>query len=56
VVRDADRSGQQVVLTTLSELDPTAVDMHCLVIVGSTSTRVVAGRMVTPRGYRWHSP
>ena len=56
MVRDAYRSGQQVVLTTLSGLDPTTVDMHCLVIVGSTSTRVVAGRMVTPRGYRWHSP
>jgi cobalt-precorrin 5A hydrolase / cobalt-factor III methyltransferase / precorrin-3B C17-methyltransferase len=56
VVRDADRSGQEVMLTTLAGLDPTTVDMHCLVIVGSTSTRVVAGRMVTPRGYRWRSP
>ena len=34
-------------------IDGARVDMHCLVIVGSTSTRVVAGRMVTPRGYRW---
>jgi cobalt-precorrin 5A hydrolase/precorrin-3B C17-methyltransferase len=55
VVRDADRAGQQVVLTTLGGLDPAMVDMHCLVIVGSRSTRVVAGRMVTPRGYRWQS-
>jgi cobalt-precorrin 5A hydrolase/precorrin-3B C17-methyltransferase len=55
VVRDADRAGQQVVLTTLRGLDPATVDMHCLVIVGSRSTRVVAGRMVTPRGYRWQS-
>jgi cobalt-precorrin 5A hydrolase/precorrin-3B C17-methyltransferase len=23
------------------------------VIVGSSATRLVAGRMVTPRGYRW---
>jgi cobalt-precorrin 5A hydrolase/precorrin-3B C17-methyltransferase len=56
VVRDADRAGEQVMLTTLAELDPATVDMHCLVIVGSTSTRTVAGRMVTPRGYRWQSP
>jgi cobalt-precorrin 5A hydrolase/precorrin-3B C17-methyltransferase len=55
VVRDADRAGQQVVLTTLGGLNPATVDMHCLVIVGSRSTRVVAGRMVTPRGYRWQS-
>jgi cobalt-precorrin 5A hydrolase/precorrin-3B C17-methyltransferase len=53
VVRDADRAGQQVILTTLSGLDPATVDMRCLVIVGSAGTRVVAGRMVTPRGYRW---
>jgi cobalt-precorrin 5A hydrolase/precorrin-3B C17-methyltransferase len=56
VVRDADRDGEQVTITTLAGLDPAQVDMHCLVIVGSTSTTVVAGRMVTPRGYRWQSP
>ncbi len=56
VVRDAQRDGEQVTITTLAALDPATVDMHCLVIVGSTSTTVVAGRMVTPRGYRWQSP
>ena len=53
VVRDADRPGQQVTLSTLGSLDPAAVDMRCVVIVGSASTRTIAGRMVTPRGYRW---
>jgi len=53
VVRDAFRPGQQVLVTTLAELDPATVDMHSVVIVGSASTRLVAGRMVTPRGYRW---
>jgi len=53
VVRDADRAGQRVTLTTLSELDPGVAGMHSIVIVGSSTTRVVAGRMVTPRGYRW---
>lgn len=51
VVRDAFRPAQQVTVTTLGELDPTQVDMLTIVIVGSTQTRVVAGRMVTPRGY-----
>jgi cobalt-precorrin 5A hydrolase / precorrin-3B C17-methyltransferase len=53
IVRDAYRPGQRVQLTTLAELDPAAVDMRSVVIVGSTSTLNVAGRMVTPRGYRW---
>jgi cobalt-precorrin 5A hydrolase/precorrin-3B C17-methyltransferase len=29
--------------------------MFSLVVVGSSQTRIVAGRMVTPRGYRWRS-
>ena len=27
--------------------------MHTLVVVGSSRTRVQAGRMVTPRDYKW---
>ena len=53
MVREAERPGQQVVLTTLASLDPQAADMRSVVIVGSASTSVAAGRMVTPRGYRW---
>jgi len=41
------------VLTTLGELDPTQVTMFACVVVGSSQSTVVAGRMVTPRGYRW---
>jgi cobalt-precorrin 5A hydrolase/precorrin-3B C17-methyltransferase len=53
VVRDATRPGQRVIITSLSELDPSDVDMNTVVIVGSSVTRVVSGRLVTPRGYRW---
>ena len=53
VVRNASRAGERVLLTTLAELDVAVVDMLSVVVVGSTNTRVVAGRMVTPRGYRW---
>jgi cobalt-precorrin 5A hydrolase/precorrin-3B C17-methyltransferase len=56
VVRNASRPGQRVTLGTLADLDVDAVDMLSVVVVGSTNTRVVAGRMVTPRGYRWMAP
>lgn len=53
IVRNASRQGQRVILTTIAEFDPHAVDMLSLVVIGASSTRVVAGRMVTPRGYAW---
>ena len=52
IVTDAARPGQRVELSTLADLDPAAVGMTTCVIVGSSATRVVGGRMVTPRGYR----
>jgi len=53
VVRAASRPGQRVTLTTLGEFRPETADMVSVVIVGCSATRVVAGRMITPRGYRW---
>ena len=52
-VRDASRPGQSASLSTLAGFDPLAADMHTLVVVGSSRTKVQAGRMVTPRDYRW---
>ncbi|MGH9005678.1 MAG: precorrin-3B C(17)-methyltransferase, partial [Acidimicrobiia bacterium] len=49
VVTDAYRPGQRVTVTTLEALDPEAVGMTTVVIVGASSSRAVAGRMVTPR-------
>ena len=51
LVRDAYRPTQHVVLTDLASLRPEDVDMLTIVVVGSSQTRLVAGRMVTPRGY-----
>jgi cobalt-precorrin 5A hydrolase/precorrin-3B C17-methyltransferase len=51
LVKDAYRPAQRVILTDLASLRPEDVDMLTIVIVGSSQTRVVAGRMVTPRGY-----
>jgi precorrin-2 C20-methyltransferase / precorrin-3B C17-methyltransferase len=47
---------QQVTVTTLGELDPAEVDMRCLLIVGSSQSRVVRDavgtpRVITPRRY-----
>ncbi|MEU3036334.1 precorrin-3B C(17)-methyltransferase [Streptomyces griseoaurantiacus] len=53
VVRNASRPDESSLLTTLAALDPAVVDMMTVVTVGNTATRQVAGRMVTPRGYRW---
>jgi cobalt-precorrin 5A hydrolase/precorrin-3B C17-methyltransferase len=52
-VRQASRDGQRVWCAPISEFDPSEVDMFTTVVVGSSQTRLVAGRMVTPRGYRW---
>jgi cobalt-precorrin 5A hydrolase/precorrin-3B C17-methyltransferase len=51
IVRDAYRPTQQVILTNLVSLCPESVDMLTIVVVGSSQTRIVAGRVVTPRGY-----
>jgi precorrin-2 C20-methyltransferase / precorrin-3B C17-methyltransferase len=48
--RDVGRAEESVVVTTLAELDPAAVDMKTLVIIGSSATRVTAtGQVWTPR-------
>ncbi len=53
VVSDATRPAEKVTITTLAELDLALVGMTSLVIVGASSSRLVAGRFVTPRGYAW---
>jgi cobalt-precorrin 5A hydrolase/precorrin-3B C17-methyltransferase len=55
-VKDASRGGQQSGIAALEDFDPAVADMHTMIVVGSSRTRVVAGRMVTPRDYRWSAP
>jgi cobalt-precorrin 5A hydrolase/precorrin-3B C17-methyltransferase len=53
IAHGVSRADEWHTVTTLAELDVTTVDMTTVVTVGNTATRRVAGRMVTPRGYRW---
>jgi precorrin-2 C20-methyltransferase/precorrin-3B C17-methyltransferase len=45
--RHVGRPDEQVIITTLTELDPDSVDMGCLIIVGSSQTQLA------PRGAVW---
>jgi precorrin-2 C20-methyltransferase/precorrin-3B C17-methyltransferase len=56
VGRAVGTADQEVVVTTLGDLDPAQVDMRCLLIIGSSQSRVVrdasgAARVITPRRY-----
>ena len=51
-VRNIGREGQESRILTLSELRETAADMFTTVYIGSSETKVINGKMVTPRGYR----
>jgi precorrin-3B C17-methyltransferase len=51
IVRQAGREGEEAVLCTLKGLLNEKVDMVSTVVVGNSTTRLVNGKMVTPRGY-----
>jgi len=46
VGRDVGRAEESLHVTTLGELDPAAIDMKCLLLVGARGTRVSAGGAV----------
>ena len=50
-VRNIGREGQEMKILTLGELRDEELDMFTTVFVGSSKTRRIGGRMVTPRGY-----
>jgi cobalt-precorrin 5A hydrolase/precorrin-3B C17-methyltransferase len=51
VARHVTRPEEEIVLTTLGQLQPAQVDMFTLVLVGNSQSYVLANRLVTPRGY-----
>ncbi|MDE6036397.1 MAG: precorrin-3B C(17)-methyltransferase, partial [Ruminococcus sp.] len=52
IVRNIARDGQSSRILTLAELAETSVDMFTTVFVGNSETKVINGKMVTPRGYK----
>ena len=52
IVNNIGREGEHMQVMTLSELRDTKVDMFTTVFIGNTRTKVLNGRMVTPRGYK----
>ena len=52
IARNIGREECSIIVLTLSELRDTPVDMFCTVFIGSSSTRNINGKMVTPRGYK----
>lgn len=50
-VRNIGREGQQHKILTLGELREESLDMFTTVFIGSSTTQIAAGHMVTPRGY-----
>ncbi|MGI5874578.1 MAG: precorrin-3B C(17)-methyltransferase [Bacillota bacterium] len=51
LVKNIGRDGEEVILTTLSEMDIEDVDMFTTVFIGNKQTYIHNGRMITPRGY-----
>ncbi len=49
--RNIGRQGEEWKVCTLRELEKQPVDMLTTVFIGNSRTRVIRGRMVTPRGY-----
>lgn len=52
IVKDAGREGQEVIVTTLSEMLNFPIDMTTIIIVGNSSTFTFDNFMVTRRGYK----
>ena len=51
IVKNIAREGEQMQILTLKELAHTQVDMFSTVFIGNRQTKVIRGKMITPRGY-----
>lgn len=50
-VHGIGRSHEEIKVLTLQELEEASVDMQTTVYIGNSATRMINGKMVTPRGY-----
>ena len=52
IVQNIGREGESSQVMTLTQLRDTQVDMFTTVFIGNSCTKVLNGKMVTPRGYK----
>lgn len=52
IASNIGREGETFRILTLGELQNSVVDMFTTVFIGNSVTRVINGKLVTPRGYR----
>lgn len=51
IAQNIGREGENTRVMTLKELRDTPVDMFSTVFIGNSQTKIIGGKMVTPRGY-----
>ncbi len=51
IAQNVARAGERSEILTLYELRDAPADMFCTVFIGNSTTKLVGGRLVTPRGY-----
>lgn len=51
IVKHAGREGEAALVISLENLRDAVVDMATTIIIGKSTTRIVNGKMITPRGY-----
>ena len=51
VVKNVGRAGEKRELLSLAELCDYKADMFTTVVIGNSATRIINGRLITPRGY-----
>lgn len=51
-VKNAGREGEEAHICRLEDIPKQDIDMFTTVIIGNSQTRIVNGKLVTPRGYR----
>ncbi len=52
IVRNARRTGQEIIISTLEDMPFEKIDMSTIVIIGNSKTYAKNGFMITPRGYK----
>ncbi|HNS56332.1 MAG TPA: precorrin-3B C(17)-methyltransferase [Smithellaceae bacterium] len=52
IVTDAGRPDEKIVLTSLDKVLEAEINMTSIVIIGNSTSKIIDGKFITPRGYR----